>query len=61
VLILDEATSALDEQTETELLRTVFDSRDDLTILLIAHRQSTLDCCDLQLRLEHGRMVKTAP
>jgi ABC-type multidrug transport system fused ATPase/permease subunit len=60
VLILDEATSALDEETETGLLRALFASRDDLTILLIAHRQSTLDCCGLQLRLEHGRLVETA-
>jgi len=60
VLILDEATSALDNSTE----RTVMDAIDglsrDLTILMIAHRLSTVRRCDTILELERGRLVAQA-
>ncbi|HET7710072.1 MAG TPA: ABC transporter ATP-binding protein [Sphingomicrobium sp.] len=55
VLILDEATSALDEATEEQVMRAL-DSIPGLTLLVIAHRPSTIDRCGLKLRLNQGRL-----
>lgn len=46
VLILDEATSALDSNTEAEVMDAIDNLSQDLTIVMIAHRLSTLDRCD---------------
>jgi ATP-binding cassette subfamily B protein len=57
ILILDDATSAIDASTEEsihEALREVFRTR---TVLLIAHRESTLHLADRILVMEHGRIV----
>ncbi|MES2172028.1 MAG: ABC transporter ATP-binding protein [Actinomycetota bacterium] len=57
ILILDDATSAIDASTEEsihEALRDVFGTR---TVLLIAHRESTLHLADRILVMEHGRIV----
>ena len=42
VLILDEATSALDNITETKVMNSLYNLSDDITIILIAHRLSTV-------------------
>ncbi|HEU5134687.1 MAG TPA: ABC transporter ATP-binding protein [Steroidobacteraceae bacterium] len=57
VLILDEATSALDSTSETELVAALDSLRGQTTVLVIAHRRSTLRACDVILELEHGRLV----
>lgn len=57
VLILDEATSALDDATEASVIRSIEALEGDLTIVMIAHRLSTLAECDRVLRLEDGRIV----
>jgi ATP-binding cassette, subfamily B, bacterial PglK len=59
VLILDEATNALDGLTEQELLATIARLRGQLTIILIAHRLSTVRGCDLIYQLEDGRVAAT--
>jgi ATP-binding cassette subfamily B protein len=60
VLVLDEATSALDEATEAAFLRALDElGAEGRTIIIIAHRRSTVDGCDLVLRLDHGRLVET--
>ncbi len=49
VLLFDEATSALDSQTEEEINRSIerlFEQRKDLTLLVIAHRETSLEHCD---------------
>jgi ATP-binding cassette subfamily C protein len=46
ILILDEATSALDHQTELAVMETIYRLQGTLTIITIAHRLSTLECCD---------------
>jgi ABC-type bacteriocin/lantibiotic exporter with double-glycine peptidase domain len=58
VLILDEATSALDNATEAAVMQSIEALADDLTIIMIAHRLSTLDQCDVIFRLESGRVVE---
>jgi ATP-binding cassette subfamily B protein len=57
VLILDEATSALDEKTEAAVIASVLESNPNVTILMIAHRVSTLEECDFVVRLVDGRIV----
>jgi ATP-binding cassette, subfamily B, bacterial PglK len=57
VLVFDEATSALDTETETAVMEAVDRLDRSLTILIIAHRLSTLEGCDFVLRLEAGRLA----
>lgn len=54
VLVFDEATSALDNATETSVMEAIDGLDRDLTIVLIAHRITTLSRCDTILELEHG-------
>jgi len=57
VLVLDEATSALDDATEAAVMEAVKQLDANLTVLIIAHRLSTLASCDVVYRLEQGRVV----
>lgn len=57
VLVLDEATSALDVATEREVMQAVTALQGSKTILIVAHRLSTLECCDRLYMLEHGRVA----
>jgi ATP-binding cassette subfamily B protein len=62
VLILDEATNALDLHTEAAVIRALEQlQRDGRTIIIVAHRRSTVRHCDLVARLEHGRLVDFGP
>jgi ATP-binding cassette subfamily B protein len=57
VLVFDEATSALDNATERSVMDAIEGLHRDLTIVLIAHRLTTVRRCDTILELEHGRVV----
>lgn len=57
VLVLDEATSALDEETETEVMDAVLNLQGSKTMLIIAHRLSTVEQCDQLYKLEKGKVV----
>jgi ABC-type multidrug transport system fused ATPase/permease subunit len=57
VLVFDEATSALDNATEQSVMDAIDGLNRDLTILLIAHRLTTVRRCDIIVELEHGRVV----
>jgi ATP-binding cassette subfamily B protein len=57
VLVLDEATSALDNATEESVMQAVHSLDRDLTILMIAHRLSSLKNCDTIIELRAGRVV----
>ncbi len=57
VLIMDEATSALDNVTERAVMDAVHNIGHAKTIILIAHRLSTVRECDTIFMLEHGRLV----
>jgi ATP-binding cassette, subfamily B, bacterial PglK len=57
ILILDEATSALDIATEAEVMAAIHAMHGQKTIIIIAHRLSTLADCDIVYRLESGRVV----
>jgi ABC-type multidrug transport system fused ATPase/permease subunit len=57
VLILDEATSALDNVTERAVMDAVHNLGSRKTIILIAHRLSTVRSCDRIFLLEHGQLI----
>lgn len=58
VLVFDEATSALDSKTEKEVMRAIEGLDKELTILIIAHRITTLEKCDIMVSLERDGTVK---
>ena len=51
VLILDEATSALDDETELAVMDSIEGFDDELTVVIIAHRITTLKSCDMIVKL----------
>ena len=57
VLVLDEATSALDVKTEKEVMESIYEYNKDITIIMIAHRLSTLQRCNKIIELQQGRIV----
>jgi ABC-type multidrug transport system fused ATPase/permease subunit len=61
ILVLDEATSALDIATEAEVMKSVAALQGKKTIVIIAHRLSTVEHCDRMYRLEQGRVVQEGP
>lgn len=58
VLVLDEATSSLDTATERDVMQAVRALHGRKTILIIAHRLSTVEHCDRLYRLEMGQVVE---
>jgi len=57
VLVFDEATSALDNTTEQSVVDAIDDFNRELTVLLIAHRLTTLRHCDTIVELNGGQVV----
>ena len=59
ILIMDESTSALDSEVEREIVEEVKRLKKDKTIIVIAHRLSTLKYCDCIYQIEDGKIVKS--
>ena len=57
VLVLDEATSSLDDATETEIMEEIYELSGNKTLIIIAHRLSTLERCDRRIRIEDGKIL----
>ncbi len=57
VLILDEATSALDGITEDAVMTAIDELDHKVTIVMVAHRLTTVRNCDIIFLMEHGRLV----
>jgi ABC-type multidrug transport system fused ATPase/permease subunit len=57
VLILDEATSALDGVTEEEVMEAIAGMRDQVTMIIVAHRLTTVRDCDQIYLLDGGRVT----
>lgn len=55
VLVFDEATSALDMETEAAVMEAIRELPADLTVLIIAHRLTTVENCDEIVTIENGR------
>ena len=57
ILIFDEATSALDNETEKSLMKCIDEISNEITIISIAHRHSTLKNCDRIIELKNGSLL----
>lgn len=60
VLVLDEATSSLDNATERDVMDAVRALQGSKTLIIVAHRLSTIERCDRLYRLEQGEAVAVA-
>jgi ABC-type multidrug transport system fused ATPase/permease subunit len=58
VLILDEATSSLDNNTENEFMQAVNALQGIKTIIIVAHRLSTVEKCDRIFELKNGEIIR---
>jgi ABC-type multidrug transport system fused ATPase/permease subunit len=57
ILVLDEATSALDNETEKNVMNSVIKLKNKITIIVIAHRLTTLKECNYILNLQEGKLI----
>jgi len=55
-LLLDEPTSNLDSLNEAVILKSLQEEREERTVVLVSHRQSTMQIADKVYSVEHGRM-----
>jgi ABC-type bacteriocin/lantibiotic exporter with double-glycine peptidase domain len=58
VLVLDEATSALDGLTEDGVMEALNIMHGSKTLIIVAHRLSTVENCDILYRLENGKIIE---
>ncbi len=56
IIVFDEATSALDDKTESEVISSLNQLEKDLTIIIIAHRLTTLEICNRVLRVQGSKI-----
>ena len=56
ILVLDEATSSLDNETEEEIMHEIYSTSDNKTLIIVAHRLTTVERCDRIIRLKDGRI-----
>ncbi len=57
LLILDEATAALDHETENNIMQTIKNLQDSITIIMITHNMNLIDYCDKIYQFKAGRVV----
>ena len=58
ILVLDEATSALDEEIEKDIMKEIYDISMNKTLIIIAHRISTLNKCEKIYRISNGKIIE---
>lgn len=58
LLIFDEATSALDNETEAAIMESINALHGKKTLVIIAHRLTTIEGCDMVYRVENGKIVR---
>jgi len=56
ILVMDEATSSLDEYTEKQIIKSIYSLENRPTIIMIAHRLSTLKNCDRIIHMSLGKI-----
>ena len=59
VLVMDEATSALDTESENEIVKEIKRLKGQITMIVIAHRLTTVQHCDRIYKLSQGSIVKS--
>jgi ATP-binding cassette, subfamily B, bacterial PglK len=57
ILIMDESTSALDNETEKEIIKEIKALKGSITMIVIAHRTSTIEHCDVIYKLNKGSII----
>lgn len=58
ILVLDEATSALDNETETAVMESIEALQGSKTLIIVAHRLSTIRNCDVIYEIKDGKAVR---
>ncbi len=58
IIAFDESTSALDSDTEKKLIRNIQDFNSEITVLIIAHRRSTLSFCNRIVKVENQSVLE---
>ena len=58
VLVLDEATSSLDLETERAIISEIEECKGEKTLIIVAHRLTTVAHCDLVIELAQGRVIR---
>lgn len=61
LLIFDEATSALDQQNEAHIQATIDCLAERMTCIIVAHRLTTMESCDIIFWIEKGRLLMSGP
>jgi ABC-type bacteriocin/lantibiotic exporter with double-glycine peptidase domain len=59
ILVFDEATSALDNETEEAIMESINSLRGQKTMIMIAHRLTTVKDCDIIYKVENGKITGT--
>lgn len=58
IIILDESTASLDSISEQKIMETIYKKIKDRTVIMVAHRLSTVRDCDCIFVFEHGKLVE---
>lgn len=58
ILILDEATSALDDESEKQILKTISQLRNKITIIIVTHKRSLIEFCDKKYKVDNGKVTE---
>lgn len=59
LLVLDESTNSLDNDTEKKIMESIRKLKGKRTIIVVAHRLSTVEYCDKLFNIENGSIIKT--
>lgn len=60
IFIFDEATSALDQHSESMIHNTIREIEKDKTVIVVAHRQSSVGLCDRKIILDDHKVISSA-
>ena len=56
---MDEATAAIDQETEKEIVKAIKTLSGKVTLIIIAHRLTTIESCDLICKLDQGKLIES--
>ena len=58
LLVLDEATSALDNKTEENIMKSIKELSEKITVIMVAHRTNSIKYCDFVYKIDEGGTIK---
>lgn len=61
IIVFDEATSALDTKNERTIQETIYSLKGTVTLIIVAHRLTTVEGCDVVFWVDDGRVVMSGP